>query len=371
MSSLVPPRRTATLAACLALGLSLPLPLGAQPQPGPQPPKTDTTRGLSIQYADGRISTGPVRRSGGMWTPVFPTIAGADTSRQGIPLTTLDVKHAIDGSDVVVTVTLFYGGPGRHGVTVATVRLSGEQPVEVNELRAYGVEPIVLSLVPIAASVAYVPGTISASPQLEVRAEAIGANVSAYRVIVTNRSALPLMWLQFKAYRGNQLSILGRPRGKRNLPLVLPGAEYSFEVTTSTGGLDSADGSERWQALDRIEVTAVMWQDGVAEGDPASAVEQHRIDQIRATQLRELVAQLRGAPGQSIGNLREHIAQAMSADLETRRARDSLLQDLDAFIAAGTPPDAPEFLAWLTRTLTEYQQWLARIVQSGADAPAR
>jgi hypothetical protein len=293
-------------------------------------------------------------------------MAGADTSRQGIPLTTLDVKHAIDGADVVVTVTLFYGGPGRHGVKVATVRLSDEEPVQVNELRAYGVEPIVLSLVPIAATVAYVPATVSASPQLGVRAEAVGANVSAYRVIVTNRSVVPLMWIQFKAYRGDRLSILGRPRGKRNLPLVLPGAEYSFEVTTSTGGLESADGSERWQALDRIEVTALMWQDGVAEGDPASAVEQHRLDRIRATQLRELVERLSDARGQSIGNLREHVAQAMSADLETRRARDSLLQDLDAFLAARTSPNAPEFLDWVARTLAEYQQWLARIVESVA-----
>jgi hypothetical protein len=110
----------------------------------------DTSRGLSIQYADGRISTGPVRRTGGMWTSTFPTIAGADTSRNGVGLTTLDVKHVIEGPDVVATVSLYYGGPGQNGVTVATVRLSRDQPVAVIELRTYGVEPITLSLVPIA-----------------------------------------------------------------------------------------------------------------------------------------------------------------------------------------------------------------------------
>jgi hypothetical protein len=357
MSSLVPARTAAALVTSLAVLLGLSSSTRAQSQP----PRTDTSRGLSIQYADGRISTGPVRRSGGMWTPVFPTIAGADTSRDGVALTTLDVKHAIDGRDVVVTVSLFYGGPGQHGVKVATVRLSGEEPVQVNELRAYGVEPIVVSLVPIAATAAYAPDAISASAQVSVRAEAVGGNVSAYRVMVTNRSTQPLMWLQFKAYRGDRLSILGRPRGKRNLPLVLPGAEYSFEVTTSTGGLESADGSERWQALDRIEVTSLMWQDGLVEGDPASAAEQRRFDMNRAAQLEALLTALRGARERSIGTLREQVARGMSLDLETRRARDAILEDLDTFAATKKLADGSDFTSWLPRTIAEYEQWHARI----------
>jgi hypothetical protein len=360
MSSLIPGLSAATLAASVAVVLALPLAAHAQPQP----PKTDTSRGLSIQYADGRISTGPLRRSGGMWTPTFPTIAGADTTREGVPLTTLDVKHMVDGRDVVVTVSLFYGGPGQHGVKVASVRLSGEEPVQVNDLRAYGVEPIILSLVPIPVTVAYVPDTASVSGQLMVRAEAVGANVSAYRVVVTNTSVQPLMWLQFKAYRGDRLAILGRPRGKRNLPLVLPGAEYSFEITTSTGGLESADGSERWQALDRIDVTSLMWQDGVVEGDPASAAEQHRVDVTRAAQLGALLELLRGARGRPLASLREQIARGMTSDLETRRARDSMIEDLDGFIATKTSPDAPDFAVWQTRAIAEYEQWLARIGKS-------
>ncbi len=357
MSSLIPGLKAATIAASVAAVLGLPLSTFAQVQP----PKTDTSRGLSIQYADGQISTGPVRRSGGMWTATFPKIAGADTSRGGIPLTTLDVKHAVDGADVVVTVSLFYGGPGQNGVKVATVRLSRDEPVPVNELRAYGVEPIILSLVPIAATVAYAPEVVSVSPQLIVRGEAVGPNVSAYRVVVTNRSALPLLWLQFKAYRGDRLAILGRPRGKRNLPLVQPGAEYSFEVTTSTGGLEAADRSETWRPLDRIEITSLMWQDGVVEGDPASAAEQRRVDLNRAAQLETLLALLRGARGRSIVGLRDQIAKGMTSDLETRRARDSMLADLDAFVAAQKSPDGPDFGAWLTRTIAEYEPWLARI----------
>jgi hypothetical protein len=90
---------------------------------------------------------------------------------------------------------------------------------------------------------------------------------------------------------------------------VLPGAEYSFEVTTSTGGLESADRSETWRPLDRIEVTSLMWQEGMVEGDPASAAEQHRVDMNRAAQLEALLGLLRGARGRSIGSLREQIAR--------------------------------------------------------------
>jgi hypothetical protein len=362
MSSPIPGLTAAALAAFVAAVPGLPVSARAQSQP----PKTDTSRGLSIQYADGRINTGPVRRTGGMWTPTFPRIPDTDTSREGVPLTTLDVKHVVDGGEVVVTVSLFYGGPGQHGVKVATVRLSGDAPVRVNELRAYGVEPIVLSLVPIPATVAYAPEVVSVSAQLTVRGEAVGPNVSAYRVMVTNRSTLPLMWLQFKAYRGNRLAHLGRPRGKRNLPLVLPGVEYSFEVTTRTGGVESADNSETWQPLDRIEVASLMWQDGVVEGDPASAAEQLRVDVTRSVQLRTLLALLGRAHGQSIASLREQIARGMTSDLETRRARDSMLEDLDGFVSRQLRPDAPDFGAWLTRAIAEYEQWLARIVTSKA-----
>jgi hypothetical protein len=355
------PRLTA-----VAIVTALPVALGLVPASFAQtpPPKTDTSRGLSIQYADGRVSTGPVRRTGGMWTSTFPAIAGADTSRNGVRLTTLDVKHAIDGPDVVARVSLYYGGPGQNGVTVATVRLSQDHPVVINELRAYGVEPITLSLVAIDRALAYAPEVVCISPLLSARAEAVGDNVSAYRVLVTNRSTQPLMWMQFKAYRGNRLATLVRPRGKRNLPLIQPNAEYSFEITTNTGGLEAADRSERWQALDRIELTSLMWQDGVVEGDPASATDQRMLNVRRARQIEILLAALRGASRGSIAHLRAQIAEGMSSDLETRRGRDAMLADLDRFAAAKMSSDAQDFRVWLGRTIPEYEEWLARIKSS-------
>jgi hypothetical protein len=109
-----------------------------------------------------------------------------------------------------------------------------------------------------------------------------------------------------------------------------------------------------------------MWQDGVVEGDSASAAEQLRVDVTRSVQLRTLLALLGGARGQSIASLREQIARGMTSDLETRRARDSMLEDLDGFVSRQLRPDAPDFGAWLTGAIAEYEQWLARIVTSKA-----
>jgi hypothetical protein len=297
-----------------------------------------------------------------MWTPTFPTIAGAQTARGGVPLTTLDVKHVMSGADVVVTVSLFYGGTGKNGVEVATVRVTPAEPVRVAELRAYGVEPIVLSLVPIAAAPAYAPDVASVSPQLTVRAQAAGANVSAYRVTVTNQSSQPLMWLQFKAFRGsNGAAITGRPRGKRNAPLVMPNSEYTFEITTSTGGLDAADGSETWQPIDRIEVTSLMWEDGEVEGDPQSAREQRAVDAFRVAQITALLAVLRDGSHQSPATLRGQIAKGMTSDLETRRGRDAMVADLDEIMRTRRSRDGRDLATWLTMTIAEYEQWLARI----------
>jgi hypothetical protein len=347
------------LAAFAVAALAQPSPTGAQPPT----PSTDTSRGLSIRYADGRTVTSPVRRSGGMWTPRFPKTPGVDTSRRGQQLSTLDVKHAIDGPEVVLTVSLSYGGPSQNLTRVATVRLSDEAPVAIDELRAYGVEPIVVSLVPIASTAAYAPAVVSASAHVFVSAEAVGLNASAYRIVVSNDGAQPLMWFQFKAFRGERLALVGRPKGKRNLPLVLPGEQHAFEMATTTGGgPGSPDGPDEWRAIDRIEVTSVMWQDGVVEGDPGQAVEQRSVDRRRAEHLGRMVQSLRAPGVDSIDGLRRQIEEHAAPDAETRQLRDSTLASLDAFLASATPADAPVFRAWLSRVSAEYGAWLARLV---------
>ena len=108
---------------------------GCPRPPGRIPPKRIHPAASVSNTRMERSGPGPLHRTGGMWTPTFPTIAGAQTARGGVPLTTLDVKHVMSGADVVVTVSLFYGGPGKNGVEVATVRVTPAEPVRVAELR--------------------------------------------------------------------------------------------------------------------------------------------------------------------------------------------------------------------------------------------
>jgi hypothetical protein len=243
--------------------------------------------------------------------------------------------------------------------------------VQIDELRAFGVEPIVVSLVPIAAAASFAPAAVSASPHVFVRAEPVGPNPAVYRIVVSNDSPLPLLWFQFKAYRGERLALSGRPRGKRNAPLVLPGEEHTFEVATSTGGgPDAPDGSEQWQPLDRIDVTSLKWQDGVVEGDVGPAAEQHTADARRAEHLGRMVQRLRAPAPPSIDGLRRQIEGIPAPDTETRQLRDSTLQTLRRFVTSGTTPDASAYRAWLDRLSGEYEEWLLRLVPPTTEAAA-
>jgi hypothetical protein len=196
----------------------------------------------------------------------------------------------VEGDEVVVTVSLLYrSGPNRNKVRVATVRLAGGRPVEVDELRRYGVEPIALSIVSIPSTYAFAPRGISTSAYVDVRATPVGPNAAAYRVTITNRAPVPLMWFRFEAYRSGGSPISGRPRGKRDFPLIMPNEEYTFELQSGTVSQSSRDDPGAWQPLDRIEVTSVMWQDGVVEGDKETARQQSGFDRQRSEQIQALL----------------------------------------------------------------------------------
>ncbi|CAN5769829.1 hypothetical protein BH24ACI5_BH24ACI5_09160 [soil metagenome] len=357
-------RQATTLTAGLtaltaALALSLLLPPAALAQAPPS--ATDTSRGLSMQFADGRRTTQPLRPSGTTATTGFPTIPGADTSMDGAPLAGYRIAYVMDrdGRDALVTVSIRYGAPHKSIVEVATVRVSPDTPVTMSELRAYGVEPITFSIVPVAATGAYAPVSVSVSAQVDVRAEPIGPNASAYRVTVTNRSSVPLIWFHFQTYRGEHRSVSARKRGSRNLPVIGPNAEYVFEFT-SAASRRSAGGEDVWEPQDRIEITSVMWQDGLVEGAREPAVQQAGFDTSRATSVRLLLGRLRGEP--SIGRLRAEIARSMNFDPDTRSFRDALLADLDALERTQRTKSGQALDVWLAAAIAECQQWLARIV---------
>lgn len=295
-------------------------------------------------------------------TAVFPRIDGMETAREGMSLSGLDVSHVVEGDEVVVTVSLRYrSGPNKNTLKVATVRLAAGRPVEVNELRSYGVEPIVLSIVSIPSTFAFAPPGISVSAYVDVRATPVGPNAAAYRVTITNRAPFPLMWFRFEAYRVEGSPISGRPRGKRDFPLIMPNGEYTFELPIGSVGRSSGDDPGAWQPLDRIEVTSLMWQDGIVEGDKGTARQQYALDGQRSEYIRALLKILRGSR-RSVVALRDDISRTRPPDVEMEQVRNGLIEQLDRFAQTQLSSDGLDFETWRGRNVIEQEQWLARIV---------
>lgn len=346
-----------TRAAVAASIVAFCIPVGAH-QPAVT---TDTSRGLVIRYADGRMHTNPLRQTGGIWTPNFPRVAGPTPSYEGLPLSVLDIRHVAEEADVVVTVSLSYGGANKNQVTVAVVRVKPGIAVEVNELRSYGVEPITLSIVSIPSTPSNIPETVSPSALLDIRAEQSGPNASSYRVVLTNRSDMSLIWIRFDGYREGKRFSGGRG-GKRAVPLVEAKSQHAFEIAIGPTGFVSGSEAHAWASIDRIEITSLMWADGTVEGDQSVVRQQRLMAERRATELRTLVDLLGSPLRQAPASLRARIAALPRNDVEIGESRKSIIADLDSLTESGRSRDDLPFDAWLGHMIKTHQDWLNRIV---------
>jgi hypothetical protein len=324
-------------------------------------PATDTSRGLLITYADGRMHTKPLRPTGGLWTPTFPRVPGAKPTYEGLPLTTIDFRHVVEGAEVVVTVSLSYGGAAKNQVKVATVRVRPGTPVEVTELRNYGVESVSLSIVSIPDTPATPTETFSPSSQLDIRAEQAGPNASSYRVVLNNRSDTPLMWIRLVGYReGKQFS--GGQSGKRSVPLVEARSQHAFEIAIGPTGFVPGTESQAWSTIDRIEIVALMWQDGTVEGDRQIARQQKLTAERQAAELRTLIGVLTEGRAQSVASLRSTLSSVKITYPVVQESIKSLEADLDSLAASGRSRDDQTLEAWLQGAIRLHQEWVNRIV---------
>ena len=249
----------------------------------------------------------------------------------GYVTTALDVSHVAEGDELVVTVSLLYrAGANRSTVPVATVRVAADRPVEVGELRRYGVEPITLSIVSIPATYAFAPRGVSVSAYVDVKAAPVGPNAAAYRVTITNRAPFPLMWFRFEAHRCEGSPISGVKRANRDFPLVMPNGEYTFELPSGSMGQSSGDDPGAWHPVDLVEVTSLMWQDGAVEGSKETAAQKYGWDRQRSNYLRAVLTILR-ADRRSITALRDDISNPRPPDVEMEQVRAGLIEQLDRF----------------------------------------
>jgi hypothetical protein len=141
----------------------------------------------------------------------------------------------------------------------------------------------------------------------------------------------------------------------------MPNGEHTFELPVSSVGRSSGDDPGAWQPLERIEVTSLMWQDGVVEGDRETARQHDALERQRSAHIRALLKILRGSR-RSIAALRDEIAGTRPPDVEMEQVRNGLIEQLDEFATRGLSSNVQEFGDWLGRVVIEQEQWLGRIV---------
>jgi hypothetical protein len=96
-------------------------------------------------------------------------------------------------------------------IEVATIRLRGDEPKQVEALRAFGVEPVRYSLVGVTSQPMFVALPRSASGELNVQVEPVGPDVRAYRISFENlSSARSVIALEYKAFRNDQVTMSSR-----------------------------------------------------------------------------------------------------------------------------------------------------------------
>jgi hypothetical protein len=326
---------------------------------------------LVVTYSDGKTTTRVLTPRGGSWTPTFPRSAKPPTY-DGLPLAALKVDHVVDG-DVTVTVSLMYGRPHQRTVHIATVKLVAQEPITVNELSAYGVDPITLTLGVLPAAPLVQPTAGSASAMLDVVVDLVDHDAPVYKVTFRNRSSRAITAVGYRMYRGAKEVGVGRRKTNRNTPLLEPGGQLSF--TFQATGVTAL-------GFDRFEATGVLWEDGSVEGDPELKRTEDALTAGFAQQLRRVVSLLAekstedgSAPRVvTVAEIRSALealpiepdlagispGSASSIKMGCQLVKDAVLQDLADHVKSSGAGAQTSTRGWSEDARVRYKAWLAR-----------
>jgi hypothetical protein len=346
------------------------------PPDASQPRDASAMRRLIVTYSDGRTSSQLLRPRGGFWTARFPR-QSQPPLHANLPLSALQVDFEA-ARDVLVTVSLKYGNPHQKTVRVAAVRL-GEEPVRVDDLQSYGVDPIVLSLDAFSPVPLVQPAVASASALLDVTVDLMQHDVPSYKVTFRNRAARNVMAVSFKMFRAQKEVGSGRRKTNRSTPIVDAAGEYTF--TLQVGGGETP-------GFDRFEVDGVLWDNGSVEGNPELQTSEQALAAGYALQLRRVLAILReiAPPGdptvelQRLAQIRAAIEalpiipdaadatratdaasrQSYSTQIGQQQVKEAVLQDIDDYARAHAGGARAPAGPWADQMRPTYAAWLRR-----------
>jgi hypothetical protein len=329
--------------------------------------REEEPRALAVTFSDGQVHRRLIHGPGGSWTPKFPRRPNPP-DQQGLKLAALQFDHAPKGDSVSVSVSLRYGSPTQKIVPVATVTV-GTVPVVVNELEAFGVDPITLTVVPVAVVPPVLPAVSSASSKLNASIEPLSQVVPQFAVVLRNEADRAVMAVSVRFYADGKE--MGKGRFKTNLdtPLIAPGATYRRTIVVSNS--DAAPPGGEWvpRSFDRLEIAGVLWDDGLVEGDPALGPSEAALSAGRARQLDVAIETLKRAlaaePPLDAATLRAsiermHVAGG-SPGTEMQgmlQVKDTLLKELAALDSAA---GSQALQTWIAEAITRCSAWRRRI----------
>jgi hypothetical protein len=338
------------------------------------------TVALVEAWPDGRTNyelTSPRRAS--MWTPGFPRVPGYSPPPGSMPVYAVQFTRILVGSDIKVDVSVLLGSAEPPGVPVATVMISPGSHVVIEALRKFGVQPVTLSMVPVAPMTPYLPTVFSVSERIEIASvELLSAPYPGYRITLRNLGAEGVSNFHLQSYRGADKALSTLKRTDDGRPLMKPGESYTFDMNITSGG--SSDGPAESFAprpIDVIEIGSVRWADGSQEGaSPYPQLHEFVEGQSgRRLQLRRIVDVLRAALAESPSGLELVAAvksrvnalpdadadQLHNAQVAMRGTKAVLVADMMRFERGGLPRSDATPRQWVTSLLTRYESWLARL----------
>ncbi len=361
-------------------------------QPAAQP---DTGRGFAVEYADGRRTVTPISLpDASSWTTTFPRVSGADTSHNGQPLFAMQYEWSVEAKGMAVTVALLYG-PSHERVPVETVHVTLDRPARAAGLDAYGIRPVVFSLVPLPPPPPALrpPAVVNPSSNLEIKVDTAADPVPAYVATLVNRSPRSVVMFRYMAFRGPRPMLSGRRRGPQNTDLILPGEslQLTFAASLDQGRGDAPPSG--WTLMDRIEITSVLWSDGSVDGDASIAADERALDAGTALQLDRIVRILRAAAASPAANPPAQLRAAFESltvtvtDEQARAAADAIpgparlpiaqvtstmtngmrntrkraLDDVDEVTQGQASVPASRYVSWLMQVADGYAAWRGRI----------
>ena len=347
---------------------------------------------LVIAYADGRVvSTILGDRPYRSWTPIFPRAASAPKDAGSLAVNAIEYFAEREQDGVRVEVWLRFGTPHQRRELVSRVLVAPGAPVEVQELRAFGVEPVRLELAPVGPLALSPPLVESHVPSLDVWLDDIITDAPPrYKLMVRNRSWRPVRWFAVETFREKKRATIGRQGDVRSVPIVEPAGTYTFYVPISSvpaGG----DVPVTPTPLESIVISSALFDDLSVEGDAALAARQLLIEAGRAEQLRRVFdlweSVVSSEPGPVLSALRKGIAglpiapEPAALEHATRLARELVpYQEIEPILQAGMQNvkdlvlddlrhldnasfgDASELRSELQSLRASYSDWLTRLI---------